>query len=200
MIATVRGPLLREGAGFLVIEVGGFGVRVEVPSGARAPRLVRDEVFLHTTLIVREDALTLFGFETVEEIAVFEHMITVSGVGPKSALGVLSAMSPADIAQAVTAEDDKAFRQAPGIGPKTSKLLVVSLAGKLDFVATAPLSAATHDPEQAGRGQVLLGLQGLGWPEEQARHAVDAALESGASSEPAVLMRSALRLLQGGNR
>lgn len=198
MIATVRGPLLRQGAGFLIIEVGGLGVRVEVPSGARAPRLGRDEVFLHTTLIVREDALTLFGFETVEEIDVFEHMITVSGVGPKSALGVLSAMSPAEIARAVHREDDKAFRQAPGIGPKTSKLLIVSLAGKLDALMEHVDSAPEPTPEHAGRNQVLVGLQGLGWTENQAREAVEAALTAGAPTEPAQLLRSALKLLQAG--
>src|SRR5699024_7123610 len=126
VIASVRGPLLRQGAGFLILEIGGMGGRVEVPSGARAPKLSDEEVFLHTSLIVREDALTLYGFETVEEITVFEHMITVSGVGPKSALGVLSALTPYEIARAVIDENDKAFRQAPGIGPKTAKLLIVS--------------------------------------------------------------------------
>lgn len=176
-------------------------MRVEVPSGARAPRLGQGEVFLHTSLIVREDALTLFGFETLEEIEVFEHMITVSGVGPKSALGVLSAMSPQEIASAVIAEDDKAFRQAPGIGPKTSKLLIVSLAGKLDHLPPATPAAAAAAPEVSDdRRQVLLGLQGLGWSEQQASSAVSAALEAGTPGDAARLMRAALQLLQAGGQ
>lgn len=195
----MRGPLLRQGAGFLILEIGGMGVRVEVPSGARAPRLSDEEVFLHTSLIVREDALTLYGFETVEEITVFEHMITVSGVGPKSALGVLSALTPYEIARAVIDENDKAFRQAPGIGPKTAKLLIVSLAGKLESLPT--VQPTPDEPPQSNHThitQVLQGLQGLGWKEEQAKKAVQSALEAGSSSQPAVLMRAALQLLQNG--
>lgn len=176
-------------------------MRVEVPSGARAPRLGAGEVFLHTSLIVREDAMTLFGFETLEEIEVFEHMITVSGVGPKSALGVLSAMSPGDIAAAVIAEDDKAFRQAPGIGPKTSKLLIVSLAGKLDHLPQpASAVAPTAEKPSDDRAQVILGLQGLGWNEQQASAAVLQALEAGAPGDAARLMRVALLILQSGGK
>ncbi len=176
-------------------------MRVEVPSGARAPRLGAGEVFLHTSLIVREDAMTLFGFETLEEIEVFEHMITVSGVGPKSALGVLSAMSPGDIAAAVMAEDDKAFRQAPGIGPKTSKLLIVSLAGKLDHLPQPAATAApTAEKPSDDRAQVILGLQGLGWNEQQASAAVLQALEAGAPGDAARLMRAALLILQSGGK
>ena len=198
MIASVRGPLLRQGAGFLVLDVGGVGMRVEVPSSARAPRLTSAEVFLHTTLIVREDSMTLFGFETLEEIEVFEHMITVSGVGPKSALGVLSAMSPQQIAQAVAQEDDKAFRQAPGIGPKTSKLLIVSLAGKLDHLPQQVSDATVAPTTNADRQQVLLGLQGLGWSEQHASLAVQQALEAGAPTDAAQLMKATLKLLQAG--
>lgn len=181
-----------------MIEVGGVGLRVDVPSGARAPRLGSSEVFLHTTLIVREDSLTLFGFETPEEIDVFEHMITVSGVGPKSALGVLSAMSPQQIAQAVKNEDDKAFRQAPGIGPKTSKLLIVSLAGKLDHLPAASETHSNDTVEDLDRAQVIVGLQGLGWSEQQATQAVQAAVDEGTAPEVAHLMRAALKLLQAG--
>lgn len=198
MIASVRGALIHQGAGFLVIEVGGVGLRVEVPSGVRAPRVTSDEVFLHTSLIVREDSLTLFGFQTPEEIEVFEHMITVSGVGPKSALGVLSAMSPQQIAQAVKFEDEKAFRQAPGIGPKTAKLLIVSLAGKLEHLPVATEPESTVHGGEPERAQVIVGLQGLGWSEQQASQAVQAAVEAGTTPEPAHLMRAALRLLQAG--
>lgn len=198
MISSIHGTVLRKGADFLVIDVGGVGFRVEVPSGKRAPALTSDTVFLHTSLIVRQDAMTLFGFPTLEEIEAFEHMLTVSGVGPRSALGILSALTPNEIAQAVTNENDKAFRQAPGIGPKTAKLLIVSLAGKLDHLFEQSTADTGTDGAVADTAQVILGLTGLGWSQTQAEQAVADALRAGADSEAASLMRSALKLLQAG--
>lgn len=196
MISSVRGPVLHSGAGFVIVGVGGLGLRVEVPSGVRAPSIaLGDEVLLHTVLIVREDSLTLYGFSSSSEIEVFEQLMTVSGVGPRSALGVLSALTPAQIAEAVRIEDDKAFRQAPGIGPKTAKLLLVQLSGKLDgFVSD---SGKQEVPTGSGATSTVVdGLVGLGWNESQATRAVSNALDAGAEEEPAVLLRAALALLQ----
>ncbi len=96
---------------------------------------------MHTALVVREDDLSLYGFAEADELAVFDLLRGVSGVGPKSAMGVLAAMSPAELAQAVSLEDDGAFRRVSGIGPKTAKLIVVSLAGKLGMATTARATA-----------------------------------------------------------
>jgi len=196
MISSIHGTVLRHGADFLVVDVGGVGFRVEVTSGKRAPSLASDTVFLHTVLIVRQDAMTLFGFPTLEEIEVFEHLITVSGVGPKSALGVLSALTPQEIAQAIVDENEKAFRQAPGIGPKTAKLLIVSLAGKLDYLPRTDVAEAVTDSSGTDSAQVILGLTGLGWTQTQAEQAVADALRAGADGDAASLMKSALKLLQ----
>src|SRR5690606_190429 len=106
-------------------------MRVGGPSGRGSPGPVGGGGSLQTALGVREDPLPLFGVATQSELEVFGHLIAVSGVGPRSALGVLSALSPAEIARAVAAEDEKPFRKVSGIGPKTAKLIVVSLAGKL---------------------------------------------------------------------
>lgn len=173
-------------------------MRVEVPSGRVSQSAPGDTVFLRTSLVVREDSLTLFGFATQEELDVFGHLIAVSGVGPRSALGVLSALAPAEIAAAVASEDEKPFRKVSGIGPKTAKLIVVSLAGKLSDVALASASApAATDPSAATAEAVREGLVGLGWSDSDAERAVQDARDAGAPEDSAGLLRAALALLQG---
>lgn len=202
MIASLRGEVLASGAGWVVLGVGGVGMRVEVPSGRTAQRVPGEQVFVHTSLIVREDSLTLYGFETEAELALFGILIGVSGVGPRSGLGVLSALSPGEVVRAVAAEDDKPFRKVSGIGPKTAKLITVALAGKLaglelDEREAAPVSAT---PDEALTEAVTEGLQGLGWNEPDARQAVLDARDAGAEMTNAQLLRAALALLQRGRR
>ncbi|MFC5338351.1 Holliday junction branch migration protein RuvA [Leucobacter denitrificans] len=202
MIASIRGEVLSSGAGWVVIGVGGFGVRVEVPSGRVSQAVTGEYVELHTSLVVREDSLTLFGFESEQELTVFGHLIAVSGVGPRSALGVLSELSPSEIVRAVASEDDKSFRKVSGIGPKTAKLLTVSLAGKLSGLVIEPAeteTAAVSDSDQVVSA-VTAGLQGLGWSENEAHQAVLDARDAGAALEDAALLRAALTLLQRGRR
>ncbi|WP_336991508.1 Holliday junction branch migration protein RuvA [Leucobacter sp. VD1] len=199
MIASIGGPVLASGAAWVVVGVGGIGMRVEVPSGRASQAVVGDEVFLHTSLVVREDSLTLFGFATQDELEVFGHLIAVSGVGPRSALGVLSALSPAEVARAVAAEDEKPFRKVSGIGPKTAKLIVVSLAGKLPELGFADDSApagGAGDAAQLVAEAVGEGLVGLGWSDADARQAVQDARDAGAPDDHAGLLRAALALLQ----
>lgn len=200
MIASIRGQVLTAGAGWVVVEIGGVGMRVEVPSGRIPAFHSGDEAFLLTSLVVREDSLTLFGFPTAEELEVFGHLIAVSGVGPRSALGVLSALSPAEVARAVASEDEKPFRKVSGIGPKTAKLIAVSLAGKLSelaFAGEGSAAAAPADPATAAADAVSDGLVGLGWGEPDARQAVQDAIDAGAPTDHSGLLRAALALLQG---
>ena len=154
------------------------------------------ELAVHTSLIVREDALTLFGFATRAELDVFELLIGVTGVGPKSALGVLSALSPEQVAAAVQGDDDAVFRKVSGIGPKTAKLITVSLAGKL--VATASSPAPTAVVTGGVAESVLAALTGLGWSERVAAGAVEetmaAASDTEAASVPALLRLTLSRL------
>ncbi|GAA2187661.1 Holliday junction branch migration protein RuvA [Leucobacter alluvii] len=200
MIASIRGPVLAAGAGWVVVELGGLGMRVEVPSGRAAAALPGDELRLQTSLIVREDSLTLFGFATEAELDVFGHLIAVSGVGPRSALGVLSALTPAEIAAAVAADDEKPFRKVSGIGPKTAKLITLSLSGKLSHLAfeSGPAAAGIVSPSDAIADGVRAGLVGLGWGEAEAGQAVQDARDAGASDDSAGLLRAALALLQAG--
>jgi Holliday junction DNA helicase RuvA len=180
----------------LVVEVAGVGYLVNATPAFVLASREGQEVFVHTSLIVREDALTLFGFATRDELDVFELLIGVTGVGPKSALGVLSAMSPTDVARAVQDDDDAAFRRVSGIGPKTAKLITVSLAGKLVAAAVAPAGVPVATGGVAD--DVLAALTGLGWSEKLAGEALAETLESAdpvaAASVPALLRLTLARL------
>jgi Holliday junction DNA helicase RuvA len=195
VISSIRGRVLAVTGATAHIEVGGVGHAVLVTPEHAISMTVGHEAFVHTTLIVREDALTLFGFESVEHREVFDLLLGVAGVGPKSALGVLSHLGPAQIAAAVAAEDDSSFRKVSGIGPKTAKLIVVSLAGKLLGISQ-PAQHATV-PASAG-ADVVSALVGLGWPERVAAAAVEdvAAAHPESSSAPVqTLLRLALAQL-----
>ena len=201
MISSVRGPVLSltssTGAGSVaVIDVGGLGYSVLVTPQHALTLRVGQETRLHTALIVREDDMSLFGFATTDELGMFDLLRGVSGVGPKSALGVLATLSPDQIAAAVATEDDAPFRKVSGIGPKTAKLIVVSLAGKI--VAPSGVVASTSSPTSTTAQNVVAALVGLGWNEKVAVQAVeevvDAAVEDGALPVPALLRLALARL------
>jgi len=186
MISSLRGRVLHLDADSVVVDVGGVGFSVAVPPQVTRDFHAGDEIVLHTTLIVREDALSLYGFEEREELIVFTQLLSVSGVGPKSALGVLSALTVEQIADAVTAEDDAPFRRVSGIGPKTAKLIVVQLAGKLQ-----PSARGTGGTARGGSpaiaGQVVAALTALGWNERVSAEAVTAVAEGAAPADLATV-------------
>jgi len=192
VISSVRGTVLGAVGTTAVIEVGGIGLSIQVtPQHALALR-VGSEAVLRTALIVREDDLSLFGFVDADELAVFDALRGVTGVGPKSAMGVLAAMEPGQIAQAVASEDDAAFRKVSGIGPKTAKLIVLSLTGKLLIVPGSTRAQPTARPANVSEN-VLVALIGLGWNERTAALAVDEAVAV-ASDDELAAMPALLRL------
>lgn len=193
MISSVRGTVLSASGTSVVVEVGGVGLRVGVTPQLALTLTAGDEALLHTALVVREDDLSLFGFTELEELEVFDLLRGVSGVGPKSAQGVLATLTPAQVAQAVADEDDAAFRRVSGIGPKTAKLIVLQLTGKLDPAPAAPSVTAAS----SASADVVVALEGLGWSERDARAAVDAVVEGLAeppTSVPALLRAALTRL------
>jgi Holliday junction DNA helicase RuvA len=195
MISSLRGTASHVDSDAVVIDVGGVGFAVAVtPQVARGIR-IGEGVALHTSLIVREDALSLFGFETREELVVFTQLLGVAGVGPKSALGVLATLTVAQIADAVTNDDDAPFRRVSGIGPKTAKLIVVQLAGKLAPVVS---TARGRDAAPSVTGQVVQALVGLGWSERIAVEAVTGVADDAAAADRAsvaALLRLTLSVL-----
>jgi Holliday junction DNA helicase RuvA len=205
MISSLRGVVLHAGADSVVIEVGGVGLSVAVPVDIARSAHVGQTLGLHTSLIVREDSLSLFGFETRDELEVFSLLLQVTGVGPKSALGVLSQLTVERIAEAVHAEDDGPFRKVTGIGPKTAKLIVLQLSGKI--APMVPRSAASVAPSTDVLTQVAQALVGLGWPERVAAEAVTTAAEEATEADResvSALLRVTLAALgparQGGLR
>jgi len=193
MISSLRGRALHLDSDSVVIDVGGVGFSVAVTPDIPRSFHIGDEIVLHTNLIVREDSLSLFGFAEREQLSTFLLLIGVSGVGPKSALGVLSALSVAQIADAVAAEDDAPFRRVSGIGPKTAKLIVVQLAGKLHPSAVAGSAPAAVAGVPA---QVIAALVALGWSERVAADAVaQVTADAAAPASVPALLKVALAAL-----
>lgn len=198
MISSVRGTVIAVGGTTAVVEVGGVGLAMQVTPRHALTLRIGAEAFVRTALIVREDDLSLFGFAEADELAVFDHLRSVTGVGPKSAMAVLAVLTPSEVARAVALEDDAVFRKVTGIGPKTAKLIVVSLAGKL--VVTHGAETA-HTAAPSVSESVLVALVGLGWNERVAMQAVDDAIAEATESERTVvpvLLRRALANLGGG--
>lgn len=191
MISSVRGTVVGIAGTSTVIEVGGVGLAVTVTPQHALSLRVGAEAMVRTALIVREDDLSLFGFVDADELAVFDLLRGVTGVGPKSAMGVLAAMSPGQIASAVATEDDAAFRKVSGIGPKTAKLIVLSLAGKMQVAPAATSSAPIATASVSD--SVLVALVGLGWSERVAAQAIEDA-QAGSRVEDAATVASLLRL------
>ena len=202
MISSLHGVVLHTTPDQVVIEVGGVGFSVAVPTDVAHTATVGELLQLHTSLIVREDSLALYGFAERDELEIFGLLISVTGVGPKSALGVLSHLTVDQIAEAVTSEDDAPFRRVSGIGPKTAKLIVLQLAGKVHPSATPQRSAASGGTDVVS--QVAAALVGLGWSEKVAAEAATQTASDATDAERgsvASLLRRTLAVLgpaQGG--
>ena len=181
MISSLRGTVLAAFGTTLVIEVGGVGLSLHVTPQFALSLRVGAEASVRTALIVREDDLSLYGFTEADELAAFDLLRGVTGVGPKSAMGVLAAMGPVEIAQAVSLEDDGAFRKVSGIGPKTAKLIVLSLSGKLDGMATTRAMGRARPSTISD--SVTIALVGLGWPERVALQATEDAMAQATETE-----------------
>lgn len=193
MIAHLRGEVARVSTGSVVIEVGGVGLTVAcTPQTALALR-PGQEVSLDTTLVVREESLTLFGFMDADQRDVFEAVQTVSGVGPRTALALLATLSPDELRSAISHEDIARLTKVPGIGRKGAERLIVELRDRLG----PPRGSVTAVSDgQDWREAVGAGLQSLGWSSREADSAVSAvADQAGDSPDVAALLRAALRSL-----
>jgi Holliday junction DNA helicase RuvA len=171
MISSLRGSLLSfQHPDTCVIEVGGVGFKVFVPTSVLDGVEIGRMMFLHTQLIVREDALTLFGFATEEHRGLFDLLLTVQGVGPKLALSVLSSLSPDVLRRAVVNEQAEVFSRVKGVGKKTAEKIVVTLKDKIgaEFTLGGVVAAGDVDTE------VLAALTALGYSVVEAQAAVQA--------------------------
>ena len=169
LISSIRGGIESVGPDWVDVAVGGITLRLSVP-GSTAERMVRlsGEVRLFTSLQVRDDSLSLYGFSTEEERLAFEVLIGISGVGPRVALSVLSRFTPSELAAAVSAGDADAFTAVPGVGKRTASRILLELKGKLEGDWAVPAEAV------AGQGEVIEALTALGYSAAEAREAAGA--------------------------
>lgn len=205
MIASVRGRVLAVRLDSAVVEVGGVGLLVLATPATLAGLRVGQETELATSLVVREDSLTLFGFADADERDVFETVQTVSGIGPRLALAMLAVHTPDGLRAAVAAQDLTALMKVPGIGRKGAQRIVLELTDRLGAPSStgAPgADAAVTSASAPGKlhEQVVEALVGLGWSAKQAAEAVEAVTADGASAaasrgDVAAVLRAALRQL-----
>ena len=198
MIASLRGLVADIAGPEVVLEVQGIGYLVTVPDRSALHFSLGEEVHLHTSMVVRDDHVAIFGFESREELGLFALLRSVTGVGPKMALAVLGHMTPGAIHDAVVSENDAAFRAVSGVGAKTAKLIVLSLQGAFDHVPlSSDSSSASASVPDVLRASVIQALVGLGWSEKIAKTGVDQALDQ-RPEEPvdaSRLLREALSIL-----
>ena len=206
MIAHLHGTVSGVAPDGAVIDVGGVGLLVQCTPGTLAGLRTGERARVATSLVVREDALTLYGFGTEDERNTFELVQTASGVGPRLALAMLAVFTPDALRRAVATEDLAALTTVPGIGRKGAQRIVLELAGRLGPAGEAGVGApAGGAANGAGappwREQVRAGLVSLGWQAREAEHAI-AAVEpeltgapDGQAVDVAVALRAALRVL-----
>ena len=170
MIGRLTGTLAEKSPPQLLIDVNGIGYEVDVPMSSfyNLPGL-GERVTLLTHFVVREDAQVLFGFLTASERATFRELVKISGVGPRTALSILSGLSVAELSQAVTRQDAARLVKVPGIGKKTAERLLLELKGKLGDAISAPASVAS-----GAQGDILQALLALGYSDREAAAALKA--------------------------
>jgi Holliday junction DNA helicase RuvA len=199
VIAFVNGRVASAGPAGAVVEVGGVGLSVQCTPATLASLRVGDQAHVPTSLVVREDSLTLYGFADEDERSVFELLQTASGVGPRLALAMLAVHPPNALRRAVATEDLAVLTQVPGIGKKGAQRIVLELKDRLAGPTDDTAAIAGRAPAAAPwRAQVHTGLVNLGWPAKDADAAVAAVAADLDGQEPgdiAALLKSALKKL-----
>ncbi|MGI5186671.1 Holliday junction branch migration protein RuvA [Promicromonospora sp. CA-289599] len=208
MIASLTGTVAHVGLDRAVVDVGGVGYLVHATPTTLATLRVGETAGVATSMVVREDSMTLYGFGDPDERDVFEVVQTVSGVGPRLALAMLAVHTPDALRRAVAGEDLAALTRVPGIGRKGAQRIVLELGDRLGPPSEALTGVGPVAEPAANAGdhseRVVEALAGLGWPAKQADDAVakvlaDAGTDAIAADEVATTLRAALRLL-GGHR
>lgn len=198
MISFVRGPVAHLSLAQAVIDVNGVGMLIHATPKTLGGLRLGEEATLTTSMIVREDSMTLFGFADAQEREVFDILLGVSGIGPRLALAILAVLEPESIRVAVASGDGKAFTKVPGVGPKVAGRIVLELKGKL--IPTGSGAAATPAaPSMAWKEQVVAAMTSLGWNEKDALKSIDTAIaaepELAETENVPAILRATLRWL-----
>lgn len=177
MFAYIRGRLEAKSPDTAVVEAGGIGYRIAIPlSSYNGLGDEGSEVRLFTHMHVREDLIALFGFLSREELGMFEMLITVSGVGPKAAMSVISSLTPSDFALALITDDSARFRKAPGVGAKTAQRIILELKDKIKKEQLASgneiIQAEAGDGKHSAVSEAISAMMVLGYSQSEAVGAV----------------------------
>ena len=201
MISFLKGYIEEKSEKSIVLDVCGVGYEVYMPTGSSSQLPgVGEEVKLHTYLQISENGIGLYGFLTKDELNVFKLLITVNGIGPKGAVGILSALSANDLRLAVLADDDKAIAKAPGIGPKTAKKLILELKDKfhledaLEEIALPVKAVSRGNDMNDAAMEAIQALTALGYSNSDALKAVRMT-DTKAMSNTEEILKAALKQL-----
>ena len=199
MISILRGIVASVGLDHIDVVVGGIGFRVHVTPAFAQGSAHDEEITVYTSMIVREDSMTLYGFESCDERDVFTTLMSVSGIGPKIALAALAVLRPDDLRRAVRDQDLATLQRIPGVGKKSAQRMALEIGDKLGTPAALPGAEATPAPvpsEDTVASEVSAALVGLGWSGAQATKAIEKLAGSGLGASD--MLRAALVSLGGG--
>jgi len=199
VISFIRGEVWKIALDHLIVDCSPVGLKVMCPPSTALSVRIGDHVQLHTSLVVREDAWTLYAFETEEEVSLFDMVQTVSGIGPRIALGVISTLSPVELRNAIATEDLPTLKKISGIGAKGASRMVLELKDKIGGVPYqgSSVTASSHSWRQA----VGSALASLGWSIRESDQAMDRVAENSpdlvSNEQPDIsaLLKEALRSL-----
>ena len=195
MISSVRGEVLSVGLDHVVVEVGGVGLAVQATPSTLATLRRGEETRLFTSLVVREDSLTLFGFADAEARELFGLLQTVSGIGPRLALAALAVLDPDKLRGALAEGNITVLTQVPGIGRKGAERLTLELRDKVLAAEPSGAAAGGGTAASAVRTEVVEALVGLGFAAKQAEQAVDKVVAADAGADTSSVLRAALTTL-----
>lgn len=179
-----------------VVDCNGIGYNVFMPGSMLSQISVGEKVKIYTYLSVREDAMYLFGFLQKQDLDIFKKLITVSGIGPKGGLSIMSVMSADEVRMAIIAGDDKAISKAPGVGAKTAMKVIVELKDKIKLDDTAFMSKVTSTTAENGmENEAVMALVALGYSQQESVNAVKSVASSGCDDAAAIIKEALRRMI-----
>jgi Holliday junction DNA helicase RuvA len=201
MFAYIKGLVAAIDQDCLILDNQGIGYRIFIPSSVADQLSVGDEAKIYTHFAVREDAMQLYGFLTRDDLDLYEMLLTVSGIGPKGAMGILSVMGADDVRFAVLSDDAAAIAKAPGVGKKTAQTVIIELKDKLDLKAAFDKKTAHTEAAASVAGpssvqsEAVLALSALGYSNSEALRAVRKAAPDHEGADTEELIKAALKEL-----
>ena len=199
MIDQIKGKLISHNDSYLVIEVGGLGIKVNIPKTSSKNFKMNEVMSLSTYLHVREDALDLYGFENESDRSLFLMLISISGIGPKLGLTIISGLAPEKLKMKIISGDVKALISIPGVGAKTAKRIIIELKDKFSKIDSDTLGFEDEIDSKIFK-DVISALDGLGYKEKESKQALKKlGLEKSAPSNHTIenLIREVLKILNG---